>query len=174
MTSAIDKPRWGALAVGIVVVIAIVALVAVAVRSQKLHREQVAAATARFQKLDAAHSAIESLNRRFSQDYKKMGADLKAAQKAGDKRHDQFYSLSEQQVFDLARSERMQLESVETLEGDVDGLDQRFLPALASIYGENAVAKTRTTWPSAMKSEKMALTCGGGQRKTMRITSKRK
>jgi hypothetical protein len=80
---------------------------------------------------------------RFLSDYRKMDADYTAATKASTKRHDRGDSLNIGAVIALARTERTNVEALQTLQRDIEASDQKILETLASLYGSDAVAKLR-------------------------------
>jgi hypothetical protein len=110
---------------------------------QQVHRDQLAAAQRRFAKIDSVHRSLQTLDDRFASDYKKMDADQNAAYAAGQKRHDDAESLTSQEMFDLAHTERTKVEAIEALQSDIDSSDQSLTDALSSLYGEDAVTKLR-------------------------------
>jgi hypothetical protein len=135
--------RWVAVAIVIVVVASAALLTAVALHRQQVHHDQIEAAQRRFNKLDLAHRTLQAARTRFDSDYKKMDSDYKVAETASDKAHDEFASLSGQEVLALKHTERVKVEALEALQSDIDATDQTWLSALSSLYGEDAVAQVR-------------------------------
>ncbi|HEV3090832.1 MAG TPA: hypothetical protein VGX91_05240 [Candidatus Cybelea sp.] len=109
---------------------------------QQVHSAELASAEARFGKLDAAHRVTTATELALLRTYKKMDADYVAAAKASNKRHDDD-SLSSQAMLDLARSERLNIGEIQSLQQHVEVLDEQLLSSVATVYGDASVARVR-------------------------------
>jgi len=130
------------------VIIAIVAGIAVAglvwyVHERAVHATALAQAKATFHRFDRVDVRMHALARREGAISQRAGRASDAASSASQKRHDRYESLSAQERYDLAHSERLQVEALESANSDLAAQEQSFVNELADLYGDSAVAQLR-------------------------------
>jgi hypothetical protein len=129
--------------------VAIGCLLVTAVALSIWHLKQVRAAQrtsadALFKRLDTPHKQIQTMDRQFMIYFKALERDNDAAAKAMNKRHDDYDSLSGQEIQGLARTELKDVKALQATQAQMDDLDQQELAIYAALYGEQTVGKLRT------------------------------
>jgi hypothetical protein len=128
---------------GICAVICVGVLLAVlwAQHNSELRRRQLATLRSAVARYSDASRLLGQLDQQALLDNQKASRAYTAAIKAGKRRHDEYESLSSQEVYDLAKTERIQVDNLREIQRDIERKDVLEIASLTSLYGESAISQ---------------------------------
>jgi hypothetical protein len=128
---------------GICVVICVGVLFALlwAQRNSEMRRRQLATLRSELARYSVASRIIDEEERQVSLNDRKTYRAYEIAIKASNHRHDDYESLTTQEVYDLAKTERGQVDNLQVIQRDIERHDAVLLASYTGLYGESAVSK---------------------------------
>lgn len=128
---------------GIVVIVAITGAIFFIVERNSQHQRELGNARSTYDRFERRRQQIIVIERRQVADHDKMDAARGAASKNAQERHDLSESADAEQYYNLARQERMNVESMESAESDLATQDEALVEVFEGLYGPQSAAGLR-------------------------------
>lgn len=107
------------------------------------HRAVIAAQT-RWSTIDSAERKLTPIHAATAADWNKLNRWYQDASKASTERHHDYGSLSRKEIYDLAKRELNDVESMQVAITDIRSKDRSALQTFGAVYGDDEIAAFRS------------------------------